>query len=99
MRFHQLIAAAAFGAAIMICGGASAFEMTQIGGKNADGSARFQDPDEQQLMGPLGGVQYQTGTGASQGPQNQGFQWSVQPSPGAVGPSSGFNEPLLRDRR
>jgi hypothetical protein len=97
MRFHRLIAAGAFGAAIMTCGSTGAFEMTQIGGKNS--SAHYQDPDEQQLMEPLGSAQYQEGSGAAQNLQNQGFQWSMQQSPGALGPSSGFNEPLLRDRR
>jgi len=99
MRFHRLITAAVFGAAIMIGGGAGAFEMTQIGGKNADGSARYQDPGEQSLMESLGSNQYKDGGSLSQKAQNLGFQWSAEQSPGTTGPNSGFNNPLLRDRR
>ncbi len=39
MRIHRVITAAAFVIAIMAPGAASAFEMTQIGGTNSDGSA------------------------------------------------------------
>jgi hypothetical protein len=98
MRFHRIIAAAAFGAAVLIGGEAGAFEMTQIGGTNADGSAKYQDPDEQQLTGPLGSTQYQQDSDSTKSSQNTGFQWSMQQSQSAIGPASGFNNPLLRDR-
>ena len=98
MSFHRLIAVAMFGAAVSIAGSAGAFEQTQIGGTNPDGSAKFQDPDQQQIPGLLGSTQYQQGTDSTKPTDNLGFQWSMQQSPGAVGPSSGFNNPLLRER-
>src|SRR5262245_37714135 len=98
MRLHQLIAAATFGAAVMIGGAAGAFETTQIGGTNPDGTAKFQDPDEQQIPGLLGSSQYQQGSEATKPADNLGFQWSMQQSPGSTGPASGFNNPLLRER-
>ena len=98
MRFDLIIVSAAFFVAIIASNGVSAFEKTQMGGANPDGSAHYQDPDEQQLPAPLGGTQFQQGSGVSQNPQNPTFQWSVTPSPGSAEAKSGFNEPLLRER-
>ena len=57
MRIQCLIASAAFAAVIGLSGSAFAFETTSMGGTNPDGSAQFQDPDEQAIKGPLGGLQ------------------------------------------
>ena len=99
MQLHRTFAAAAFLAASLASSGAFAFSFTEIGGKNADGSAQYQDREEQQLTAPLGGsTTVQQGSGFNQNPAS-GFQWSVTQSQGFAGPNSGFNEPLLRDRR
>jgi len=99
MRFGRIIIGAAFSFAIIASTGASAFEKTQMGGTNPDGSAHYQDPDEQQLPSPLGGTQFQQGSETSPSSQNQTFQWSMTPGSGsATEAKSGFNEPLLRER-
>lgn len=46
MQFHRAIAAVSLLSALLVSGGANAFETTSIGGVNADGSAKYQDPDE-----------------------------------------------------
>jgi hypothetical protein len=43
MQFHRVIAAAAL-LSTLLGSGANAFETTSIGGVNADGSAKYQDP-------------------------------------------------------
>ncbi len=99
MQFDRIIVGAAFSFAIIASTGASAFEKTQMGSTNPDGSAQYQDPDEQQLPSPLGGTQFQQGSGTSSPSQNQMFQWSATPgSSSAAEAKSGFNEPLLRER-
>ena len=99
MRFDRIIVGAAFSFAIVASTGASAFEKTQMGGTNPDGStANYQDPDEQPLPSPLGGTPFQQGSGTSQSSQNQTFQWTVTPDHGSAEAKSGFNEPLLRER-
>ncbi len=46
MPFYRAITAAVLLSALFAANGADAFETTSIGGTNADGSAKFQDPDE-----------------------------------------------------
>lgn len=58
MRIHRLIASAAFAVAIATSGASYAFETTSVGGTNPDGSAQFQDPDQQDLNKALGGIQF-----------------------------------------
>jgi hypothetical protein len=98
MRFDQVIVGAAFFAAIIASSGAGAFETNQIGGTNPDGSAHFQDPEEQKLPAPLGSTQTtQQGSGFSEGMQSPATGWSFTQSPSSIEPKSGFNEPLLRE--
>lgn len=83
--------------AILTSGGASAFETTTIGGTNADGSAKFQDPDEQQPSSLLGGnFQVQQGT-SQQGGMNPFFGFSGSQSSSSE-PNTPFNDPSLRTR-
>ena len=46
MQFDRAIAAATLILALLVSSGANAFETTSVGGVNADGSAKYQDPDE-----------------------------------------------------
>ncbi len=107
MRFDRGIAAAVFLSTILISAGAQAFETTSIGGTNADGSARYQDPDEASaLLSPFGSGTTQSstdttsnwrgsiGAGVGSGPAF-GFTSSQNSS---SEPASGFNNPLLRER-
>jgi hypothetical protein len=88
MRIHHLIASAAFAAAIAISGAAYAFESTSLGGSNPDGSAQFQDPDEQPLKGPLGSLQFGvTSSGAESNTADDSRPpWEIKPPP----PSQSF---------
>ena len=98
MRFDRIIVGAAFSFAIIASTSAIAFETTQIGGTNPDGSAHFQDPDEQKLPAPLGSTQTtQQGSGLNEGAQSPATGWSFTQSPSSIEPKSGFNEPLLRE--
>lgn len=92
MRLHQVIAGAAFMAAIAVSGPAGAFETTTINGTNSDGSAKYQDPDDKSAQSQLGGLQM--------GVQGNGFSdnsnsdsgappWQLKPTP----PSAGFYSP------
>jgi hypothetical protein len=84
MRIYRVITAAAFAIAIMAPSAAGAFETTQIGGTNSDGSAQYQDPDDQKLQAPLGSVKVITGSGFNDnGSATQG--WSAAPQ------ASGFS--------
>lgn len=61
MRIGRLIASAAIAAVIATASAAYAFETTSIGGVNADGSANFQDPSEQDInkaIGNFGSLQF-----------------------------------------
>jgi hypothetical protein len=82
MRIFQVLTAAAFIAAITVSS-AGAFEMTQIGGTNSDGSAQYQDPETQQLPAPLGG------TVQIQGGFTDNGQGTVPPWVSAASPASG----------
>jgi hypothetical protein len=90
MRIHHLIASAAFAAAIAASGAAYAFESSSLGGTNPDGSAQFQDPDEQPLKGPLGGLQFGvTSSGAdSSSTDDSRPPWELKPPP----PSQSFTD-------
>jgi len=99
MRFHRAIFGAAILAAVLTSGGAQAFETTSIGGTNPDGSAKFQDPDDQQTSALLGGsVQVQQGY-SQQGGASPFFGWGgSQLSSSSQEPSTPFNNPILRQR-
>jgi hypothetical protein len=85
MRIHSAIAGAAFILTIVASSGAYAFETTSIGGTNADGSAQFQDPDEQALKGPLGGVQFSAGTNGNTSDDSTTPPWQIKPPPASTG--------------
>ena len=96
MRIHRVITSAAFVIAIMAPGAASAFESTQIGGTNSDGSAQYQDPEEQKLQAPLGSVRVMQGNGFNDNGQPAGQGWSAAPSSGfSAWP---YEAPLTRRR-
>jgi hypothetical protein len=94
-------------------GGAYAFETTSIGGTNADGSAKYQDPDEVSAAAapaassPFGNFSVQTGSDADassssstnwlSGPAGSGFGFSGSQS-SSTQPATPFNTPLLRER-
>jgi hypothetical protein len=88
MRIHHLIAGAAFAAAIAASGAAYAFETTSLGATNPDGSAQFQDPDEQQLKDPLAGLQFGvTSSGGNDTAEDSTRPpWEIKPPP----PSQSF---------
>jgi hypothetical protein len=75
MQFHRAIAAAALISALLVSNGASAFETTSIGGTNADGSAKYQDPDElgaatappSNSSSPLGNFNFSAGVAPNNG--------------------------------
>ncbi|HEY8127444.1 MAG TPA: hypothetical protein VIF39_01835 [Hyphomicrobium sp.] len=112
MRFHRAIAAAVFLSAIIASAGARAFETTSIGGTNADGSAKYQDPDETggiptpSSSSPLGNLNLQVGTDNDtnsstnwlNGPGSSGFGFTGSQSSSSTEPATPFNTPLLRDR-
>jgi hypothetical protein len=77
MRFHRAIAAAALLSALLVSVAANAFETTSIGGANADGSAKFQDPDE---LGSA--LTPSTGSGAASPFGNFNFSAGVTPNSG-----------------
>ncbi len=113
MRFYRAIAAAALSSALLVPGGASAFETTSIGGTNADGSAKYQDPDElgaataPASSSPFGNFNFQVGTSPGDsnspatnwlnGPGSSGLGFTGSQS-SSVEPASPFNTPLLRER-
>jgi hypothetical protein len=114
MRFHRAIAAAAFLSLITASAGARAFETTSIGGTNADGSAKYQDPDEtggipqpSSSSSPFGNFNFQVGTGNPSSSTDRSTNWLNGPgsSLGFTGSGSSsseaaspFNTPLLRER-
>jgi hypothetical protein len=93
---------------------ANAFETTSIGGVNADGSAKYQDPDElgaatsSTTSSPFGNFNFSAGTAADTGANSATTNWLNGPgSPGfgftgsqatSAEPASPFNTPILRDR-
>lgn len=102
MRFDRGIAAAVFLSMILTSAGAQAFEMTSIGGTNADGSARYQDPDEASaLLSPFGASATQSSTESGQSWTtpigSSGFGFSASQNSSAE-PSTPFNNSLLRQR-
>ncbi|WP_045835413.1 hypothetical protein [Hyphomicrobium sp. 99] len=100
MRFDRGIAAAVFLSMTLISAGAQAFETTSIGGTNADGSARYQDPDEASaLLSPFGSGQTSSSTGTDwKSPiGSSGFNFSASQNT-STEPSTPFNNPLLRER-
>jgi hypothetical protein len=88
MRIHHAVASAAFALAIVTASAAFAFETTSVGGQNADGSAKFQDPDVQALPSPLGDMQFgvQAGGSAQDDQQGEVPPWQLKPS----APSPGY---------
>src|SRR6185437_613901 len=84
MRIHSAIAGAVFVLTIVASSGVYAFEKTSIGGTNADGSAQFQDPDEQALKGPLGSVQFSAGTNGSTSDDSATPPWQIKPPPAST---------------
>jgi hypothetical protein len=113
MRFDRAIAAAAFILMITVAAGAQAFETTSIGGTNADGSAKYQDPDDTggipaaspSSSSPLSNFNFQVGTGADantstnwlSGPGSPGFGFTGSQS-SSTEPATPFNTPELRQR-
>ncbi len=114
MRFHQAIAAAAFLSLITASAGVRAFETTSIGGANADGSAKYQDPDETggvptpSSSSPFSNFNFQVGSGSDSSDGNRSTNWlnGAGSSLGFTGSGSSssteaaspFNTPLLRER-
>jgi hypothetical protein len=111
MRVHRAIAAAVFLSALLGSAAAYAFETTSIGGTNADGSAKYQDPDETGGV-PTGSssslpdsLNLQVGTGNDtnsstgwlNGPGSSGFGFTGSQS-SSTEPATPFNTPLLRER-
>jgi hypothetical protein len=88
MRIHGLIASVAFTAALAVSGAAYAFETTSVGNTNPGGSAQFQDPDEQALKGPLGGIQFGVTSNGNDSAADDSARppWEIKPPP----PSQGF---------
>jgi hypothetical protein len=82
MRNHRLIASAAFAAAMAIASASYAFETTSIGGTNPDGSAKFQDPDQQDLNKSLGGLQFGVTSSTSSDQADDGRPpWELKQTP------------------
>ncbi len=114
MQFLRAIAAAAFFSALLVSAGANAFETTSIGGTNADGSAKYQDPDETGGLpapsgsSPFGNFNFQVGGTADASSDSATTNWLNGPgSPGfgfsgsqstSAEPASPFNTPILRER-
>lgn len=113
MRLHRAIAAAAFLSVMGASVSAWAFETTSIGGTNADGSAKYQDPDETggvptpSTSSPFGNFNFQVGSSANSDNTNPSTNWLNGPgsSLGFTGsqnsstePATPFNTPLLRER-
>ncbi|MBS0235205.1 MAG: hypothetical protein JSR99_17195 [Proteobacteria bacterium] len=114
MQFHRTIAAAVFFSALLVSAGASAFETTSVGGANADGSAKYQDPDEMSAAAapasssPFGNFNFSVGSGANANSDSATTNWLNGPgSPGfgftgsestSAAPASPFNTPILRER-
>jgi hypothetical protein len=113
MPFHRAVAVAAIFSVFSISA-AHAFETTSIGGVNADGSAKYQDPDElgaatsSTTSSPFGNFNFSAGTTPSSGADSATTNWLNGPgSPGfgftgsqssSAEPASPFNTPILRDR-
>ncbi len=112
MQFHRAIAAAALLSALL-ASGASAFETTSIGGANADGSAKYQDPDELSAAStptstsPFGNFNFNVGTAPDSsdrstnwlnGPGSSPFGFSGSQGSSSTEAASPFNTPLLRER-
>lgn len=91
MQFLRAIAAAALLSALSVSGGASAFETTSIGGANADGSAKYADPDElsaatapAKSSSPFGDFNFQVGSGPDTNPSG-GTNWLSSPGTSGFG--------------
>ncbi|RUO98225.1 hypothetical protein [Hyphomicrobium sp.] len=108
---RAIVAAALFSAALV--SGASAFETTSIGGVNADGSAKYQEPDELGSLqtpssSPFGNFNFSAGTTPDSGSNSATTNWLNGPGAPGFGftgsqstsaePASPFNTPILRDR-
>jgi hypothetical protein len=90
MPFLRAIAAAAlFSAAFGSA--AVAFETTSIGGTNADGSAKFQDPDElggltsDTPSSPFGNFNFSVGSAADRSANSATTNWLNNNAPGTGG--------------
>ncbi len=118
MQYDRAMATAALMSALLVSAllattGANAFETTSIGGKNADGSAQYQDPDElgaalaPSSMSPFGDFNFSAGS-APDNSNSAGARWLNGPGSSAFGftgsqsssaePASPFNTPILRER-
>lgn len=114
MRVHRVMAAVAIASALLASAGADAFETTSVGGTNADGSAKYQEPDEMSAAAlpttssPFGNFNFSAGSGANADSDNPNTKWLSSPgSPGfgftgsessSAVPASPFNTPILRER-
>jgi hypothetical protein len=114
MQFHRAIAAAVLSLALLTSDGAYAFETTSIGGANADGSAKYQDPDEVSAAAapaaasPFGNFNFQVGASPDANADGATTNWLSGPGTSGFGFSgsqssatdaaSPFNTPLLRER-
>ncbi len=114
MQFHRAIVATVFFSALLVSTAADAFETTSIGGTNADGSAKYKDPDEMSAAAtpasssPFGNFNFSVGSGANANSDNATTNWLNGPgSPGfgftgsestSAAPASPFNTPILRER-
>jgi hypothetical protein len=112
MSLYRAIIAAAFISAALVSG-ARAFETTSIGGVNADGSAKYQEPDELGSLqtpssSPFGNFNFSAGTTSDTGASSATPRWLNEPGSRGFGftgsqstsaePASPFNTPILRDR-
>ncbi len=112
MRFDRAIAAACFLSLITASAEVRAFETTSIGGTNADGSAKYQDPDEtggvpqpSSSSSPFGNFNFSVGSSDANSstnwvsrPDSSGFGFTGSQSSSSTEPATPFNTPLLRER-
>jgi hypothetical protein len=101
MRIHRLIASAVFAATIAVSGASYAFETTSVGGTNPDGSAKFQDPDQQDLNKTLGGLQFKVTGGSNESQENSSDRppWELKPTPPLSGFSTMGGSPMFQPGR
>jgi hypothetical protein len=91
MQFHRAIGVVALLSALLVSGSANAFETTSIGGANADGSAKYADPDElsaatapEKSSSPFGNFNFQVGSGAD-ADSGGGTNWLNSPGTSGFG--------------
>jgi hypothetical protein len=84
MRLSLIAMMTFFVATALASGNAVAFSVDEATGTNADGSARYADPDEQPLLAPPGDVQTRR---REESGVPSGFSFSTRSSPATSGPN------------